>query len=71
MAAKHGRVNWTFKPMGGNEGHKLFAHWREQVPNVDADGWRREPSRIVRLPFDIPGPGQCAEALYRFTSERR
>ncbi|NLH42375.1 MAG: hypothetical protein GX448_11105 [Planctomycetes bacterium] len=71
LAAKHGRVSWMFKPMAGNEGHALFAHWRKQVPNVDADGWRREPSRIVRLPFDIPGPGQCTEALYRFTNERR
>lgn len=71
LAAKHGRVNWTFKPMAGNGGHALFAHWRKQVPNVDPDGWRREPSRIVRLPFDIPGPGQCTEALYQFVSERR
>jgi hypothetical protein len=71
LAAKHGRVSWLFQPMADNEGHTLFAHWRKQVPNVDPDGWRRGPSQIVRLPFDIPGHGQCTEALYRFTNERR
>lgn len=65
-AARHGRANWLFKPLAGNEEHKFFIHWCKQVSNVDADGRRREPSQIVRLPMDVPGPGHYAEALYRF-----
>jgi len=63
LAAKHGRVNWTFKPMADNENHNLFTHWRKQVPNVDPDGWRRERAGSFDFPSTFPGMGNAQSPL--------